>query len=246
MAADGNYHLDFAALERAKLEALAEFAAGAGHEINNPLAVITGRAQLLLRGERDPERRRDLAIIHAQAMRIHEMIADLMLFARPPQPKAGSCDAAAIMTAAVDGMAAKAAMLGVALVRVGDAGVTEVVADGEQLLVALRAVIDNGLNAVSEGGRVETELRTTETDIEFIVRDDGPGISPAVREHLFDPFFSGREAGRGLGVGLSKAWRIVTNHGGTVEVTADPPRGAEFILRIPRQTNKNGIADERG
>src|SRR5690606_20308915 len=76
-----------ALLEREKLEALAEFAAGAGHEMNNPLAVIAGRAQLLLKDETDAQKRRELAVIHAQAMRVHEMIADLMLFARPPQPR---------------------------------------------------------------------------------------------------------------------------------------------------------------
>src|SRR5664279_4055523 len=75
------------ALEREKLEAMAEFAAGAGHEINNPLTVIAGRAQLLLRGETDPERRHALALMNAQAMRVYEMIADMMLFARPPRPE---------------------------------------------------------------------------------------------------------------------------------------------------------------
>ncbi len=75
-----------AALEAEKLEALAEFAAGAGHEINNPLTVISGRAQLLLRDEKDPERRRTLALIRAQAVRVNEMIADMRLFARPPEP----------------------------------------------------------------------------------------------------------------------------------------------------------------
>ena len=74
-------------LETEKLEAMAEFAAGAGHEINNPLTVISGRAQLLLRDETDPERRHALALISAQAMRVYEMIADMMLFARPPRPE---------------------------------------------------------------------------------------------------------------------------------------------------------------
>ena len=75
------------AVEAEKLAALAEFAAGAGHEINNPLTVISGRAESLLRDETDPERRRALALICAQAMRVHEMIADMMLFARPPRPE---------------------------------------------------------------------------------------------------------------------------------------------------------------
>jgi C4-dicarboxylate-specific signal transduction histidine kinase len=66
-----------------------------------------------------------------------------------------------------------------------------------------------------------------------LVTDDGPGIAPDVRPHIFDPFFSGREAGRGLGFGLSKAWRIVTEHGGqlTVESPAEP--GARLSIELP-------------
>jgi signal transduction histidine kinase len=71
----------------AKLKSLAEFAAGAGHEINNPLGTILGRSQLLLRQESDPERRRWLAAIGGQALRIRDMISDTMVFARPPAPK---------------------------------------------------------------------------------------------------------------------------------------------------------------
>lgn len=219
--------------ERAKLESLAEFAAGAGHEINNPLAVITGRAQLLLRGERDPERRRDLAIIHAQAMRVHEMIADLMLFARPPEPNRRACDAAAIVEAVIVGLAAKAEALGVGLVKSGPIRPTPLIVDPEQLQAALRAVIDNGLNAATAGGRVEVQLHDGDGVVEFVVVDDGPGISEAARPHLFDPFYSGREAGRGLGVGLSKAWRFVTNHGGAIAVDTIAPHGARFTIRVP-------------
>jgi signal transduction histidine kinase len=72
-------------LERAKLEAMKELAYGASHEINNPLANISVRAQTLLREERDPDRRRALEAINQQALRAHEMISDLMLFARPPR-----------------------------------------------------------------------------------------------------------------------------------------------------------------
>jgi signal transduction histidine kinase len=224
---------DADALERAKLAALAEFAAGAGHEINNPLAVIAGRAQLLLRGERDPERRRDLAIIRAQAMRVHEMIADLMLFARPPELNRRDCDAAAILEAVVAGSAAKAEMLGVSMVRGVAPRPIPLRADPELLQAALRAVIDNGLNAASRGGRIEAEVREGDGAVEFVVLDDGPGIPDDVRPHIFEPFYSGREAGRGLGVGLSKAWRFVTNHGGTITFEPNEPHGARFTVRVP-------------
>ena len=224
-------------LEREKLEALAEFAAGAGHEINNPLAVISGRAQLLLRGEDDPQRRQDLAIIHVQAMRIHDMIADLMMFARPPAPDVRPADLGTIVDAALAALSAKAGTLEVQLVRGGERSAAPAVVDARQVEVAVRALVDNGLNACDRGGRVTVELRRASDEAqkpawEIVVSDDGPGLTEEVRRHAFDPFYSGRQAGRGLGMGLPKAWRIATNHGGTL--TAEPSeRGAEFVLRLP-------------
>lgn len=252
-----------ARLLAAKLESLAEFAAGAGHEINNPLAVISGRAQLLLRGETDPERRRDLAIIHMQAMRVHEMIADMMLFARPPAPKPAPCDVAKLVDRACETLRAKAATLELKIERVGPSeptnANTEANVDGEQITVAVRAIIDNALNAMRPGGRAAITVSSDLGAVEIVIVDDGPGIPEAEREHLFDPFFSGRQAGRGLGMGLAKAWRIVTNHGGTIEVdpraeaaapdvTSNDPaandpaqttarRGATFVVRLPRRVN---------
>src|SRR3990172_2542087 len=89
-------------LEREKLAALVEFAYGAAHEINNPLAHIAARAQTLLEDEPDPERRRKLAAIRRQAIRAHEMIADLMLFARPPKLALGPADLRQIVRQVVD------------------------------------------------------------------------------------------------------------------------------------------------
>src|SRR5689334_16976870 len=80
-----------------KLRALGEFAAGAGHEINNPIATIVGYAQQLLAGESDPDRRHALATIGAQAYRIRDMIGDCMLFARPPEPRPVSLDLSSVV-----------------------------------------------------------------------------------------------------------------------------------------------------
>jgi hypothetical protein len=72
---------------------------------------------------------------------------------------------------------------------------------------------------------------------EVSIRDDGPGIPDDVRQHMFDPFFSGREAGRGLGFGLCKCWRIVTEHGGQVIVHRPPKGGAEISIQLPLHTS---------
>jgi signal transduction histidine kinase len=226
-------------LEREKLAALVEFAYGAGHEINNPLANIAARAQTLLEDEPDPERRRKLAAIRRQAMRAHEMIADLMLFARPPKLEIAPADLQKIVRQVVDEHQGFAGERSVQLAcEVSDEPLA-IEADATQLAVAIAAVVVNAIEAVGRDGHVtvvsrewiEGEARSAEV----IIRDDGPGISETVRRHLFDPFFSGREAGRGLGFGLSKCWRIVTDHGGSVVVNNAPNGGAEFTIALPQR-----------
>lgn len=226
-------------LETEKLEAMAEFAAGAGHEINNPLAVVAGRAQLLIADEANPERRRELAVMNSQAMRIFEMISDMMLFARPPKPQLAECDLSAIVDRVLSELAAKIAERNTIVERIGGDGPLTAVADGVQMAVALRALCDNALNAMGRGGKLTlaVERRLSERDRRdqavVVVRDTGPGIAAEVRRHLFDPFYSGRRAGRGLGMGLAKCWRIVTNHGGTLEVESEHEQGATFTIRLP-------------
>ena len=233
-------------LEAEKLASLAEFAAGAGHEINNPLAVISGRAQLFLRDETDPERRRALAMINTQAMRIYEMIADLRLFARPPQIEPQTVDLVQLADRVIGEMAPAAAGQRTVLRRTGQSEPVEVAADATQLTVALRAMCDNALEALGSEGHVEISVCRTAEGAEIRVADDGPGIAPAHRRHLFDPFFSGWQAGRGLGLGLSKCWRIVTNHGGRIDVESSPGRGAVFTIWLPERQRKPSVAEGRG
>ena len=227
------------ALDAEKLEAMAEFAAGAGHEINNPLTVISGRAQLLLREETDPERRHALALISAQAMRVHEMIADMMLFARPPRPELQPVDVVKLIDEMIVELSPRCERQETTIRRIDEeTGPVLVEADPVQIGVALRAICRNSLEALQSGGcieiRIAHERRQDSTgEVLIFIRDDGPGIKPEERRHLFDPFYSARQAGRGLGLGLSKAWRIITNHGGRIEVDSQPGHGATFTVKLP-------------
>ncbi|MBN2217164.1 MAG: HAMP domain-containing histidine kinase [Pirellulales bacterium] len=235
-----------AALEQEKLEAMAEFAAGAGHEINNPLAVIAGRAQLMLQEEADPERRRALALISAQAKRVYEMIADMMLFARPPAPVFEPVDLAALVDRLIERWQPQMAEQAVGLRRVGREGPLTVEADPTQLNVALGAVLRNALEAIGHDGQVDVELDETDLAAIIRVRDNGPGISASARRHLFDPYYSERQAGRGLGLGLSKCWRIVvTNHGGTIDVAGRPGQETVFSITLPKRRD-GGLPRRRG
>lgn len=224
-------------LEFEKLESLKELAYGASHEINNPLANIAARAQTLLEGEEDAERARKLSAIHRQAMRAHEMISDLMLFARPPKLDKKLLDLRPLVQRIVEEQLELAEEHDIRLTcEIGDPPI-DALADDTQIGVALSALIKNSLEAVSDGGDVWVTVRKIEAGSEWFaeicVRDNGPGISDAVRQHMFDPFFSGREAGRGLGFGLSKCWRIVTDHGGQVVVNCPAAGGAEISILLP-------------
>lgn len=248
------------AVEAAKLEALYQFAYGLSHEINNPLANIATRAQTLLAEEADPERRRKLATIVQQAFRAHEMIADLMLFARPPALKVEQVDVVKLAETVVAELQEAAREQGTKLARSGDAGPLIANVDSTQIAVALKAIVQNAIEAVRSGGSVEVRvsadcgMRNAESreqvseqeaqhssspipqsaicNLQLTVSDTGPGIPAELRPHIFDPFFSGREAGRGLGLGLSKAWRIVQLHGGQIELE-NGARGAVFTIKLP-------------
>lgn len=230
-------------LQQEKLASMRELAYGASHEINNPLANISTRAQSLLRDERDPERRRKLATIHTQAMRAHEMISDMMLFAKPPALRPQEVDLHQLVDAAIRELEPDAQRQSTQLHRTPGNHPCKVEADPEQLLLALRALGANALQAMGSGGRIDWEVVEP---IDFhaqsgdayaaamVVRDTGPGMSDEVLRHAFDPFFSGREAGRGLGFGLSKVWKIMQLHGGDVELASLAGKGTTVTLRFRR------------
>ncbi len=221
-------------LEAEKLESMAEFAAGAGHEINNPLAIISGRTQLFLRDETDAERRRELALLNSQALRVYEMIADMMLYARPPRPEVASVDVGQLLDEIVTTIEPKAAARRVQLITRLPQSPLCIRADPTQLSVAIKSLCDNSMFAIGEQGQLKLTARAAAGGtVEIEVHDSGPGIPDDVRRHLFDPFYSGRGAGRGLGLGLSKCWRIVTNHGGRVDVVSQPGQGTTFTLVLP-------------
>jgi signal transduction histidine kinase len=227
--------------QAAKLEALAEFTAGAGHEINNPLAVIINRAQQLLAGETDPERRRSLATIGAQAYRVRDMIGDVMLFARPPKPVPEQLCLGQLVQETADHLPQIAEANELSLEIPANEEVP-VWADPVQLKVVVSNLLLNAHEAISGSGRIEVEVTSVfqqeRQHASLRVTDDGAGFTELEREHLFDPYYSGRQAGRGLGFGLSKCWRIVTGHGGQIELETAEPGHTTFAVWLPSSSEE--------
>lgn len=230
-------------LREAKLSALAEFAAGAGHEINNPLTVISGQAQYVLsHGEEwlaDDEEgaaRKALTTIIAQTRRVHAILRDLMLFARPAPSRPACFDLPTLMGEVAASLEELALSRNVRLEVKARPERLAAWADAEQVRTALACLARNAVEAAPAEGWARLSVDGTAGSVlELLIEDSGPGPSADQRPHLFDPFFSGRSAGRGKGLGLPVAWRLARQQGGDVRLDAPRPgQPTRFVLTLPR------------
>ncbi len=221
----------------ARLDALREFAYGAGHEINNPLANIAARAQALLVDEVDPERRRRLATIVDQAFRARDMIGGLMIFARPPRPAPETVAVDHLLRRAIDAVRPVAEARGVRLEYAPAPRPVDVFFDPAHGTEVVRLLAVNAVEAVETGGRVTLGVVVQPRDgrpaAVISIGDDGHGMDAAMLRRAFDPFASGREAGRGIGMGLPKAWRLLEIGGGSLAVDTGPGRGTRIDVVLP-------------
>jgi signal transduction histidine kinase len=234
-------------LQARKLSALAEFAAGAAHEINNPLAVISGQAQYLLGHEAEPAHQRALQTIIGQTQRIHQVLTELMQFARPPRPQPQEIELRSLLCDVTLSLGDFAAQRQVQLVNQDPDPSIHVQVDPRQIRTALECLVRNAIEAAPAGGWASVRLETPAADrLELIVEDSGSGPSAAQREHLFDPFYSGRLAGRGRGLGLPTAWRLAREQGGDVRFDALADGPTRFVLTLPRTVSANGLVLKNG
>ena len=219
------------------MESMAEFAAGAGHEINNPLGSIIGQTQLLLNQESLTGRRQSLATIGSQAWRIRDMIGDCMLFARPPAPDRKPSEMVELVRqAAVDTVSSFDSPAGQVRFNLPAPPVTNEI-DSSQIRTLVSHLVRNAMEACLDSGISEDIIVSMKTEpgaVILKVEDRGPGITDEkLRRHLFDPFFSGREAGRGIGFGLPVCWQIARNHGGLILQESTQDSGAGFVVVLP-------------
>jgi signal transduction histidine kinase len=219
------------ALRDAKLASLAEFAAGASHEINNPLAVIAGNVQLLKNLDPDPDYQAQLATILRQTKRIHDILHGTRQFARPTPPHRELLQAEAFLDDVRKDLEPDAESRGVTLeVHSVPAGLF---GDAAQLRTAIGHLVRNAVEAAGPGGWVRLHADTAGESLQLAISDSGPGPAPEVLPHLFDPFFSGREAGRGRGLGLPIAWRLLRAHHGDVHFSPTAGRPSRFVVSLP-------------
>ncbi len=219
-----------------KLASIGEFSAGIAHEINNPLGIILGYTQLLLRREAgDSERYEDLKTIEKHVRNCKAIVEDLLNFARSSPPVKGRIDIHLIIDEVVQFIAQHARLEDVAIERRYGQQIPPLLLDEKKIRQVMMNLIMNARHAVGRHGtiRVETGLSPGQDAVQVRVIDDGCGIQKQDLIRIFDPFFTTKPTGQGTGLGLSVSYGIVRNHGGDIGVESTPGEGSTFTVTLP-------------
>jgi signal transduction histidine kinase len=238
-------------LEASKLAAVGEVAGKLAHEINNPIAIVSAKARILLsdrRAEMSEKVVRDLDRIVELADRVAGIARGLLAYGRPSAAPRSTIDLHTPVRRALSLVQNEAARHGVRLVDDlgGPAPLVEASAsEMEQVFLnlflnALDVMPAGGVLAVSSHGESPPGDRPTAT---IAVSDTGPGIPEDLRERVFEPFFTTKEEGRGSGLGLSVCQGIVRAHGGEIAVEGGSGQGARFVVRLPMSPGRPREAD---
>ena len=221
------FHEDYMTRLRAneRLASLGQLAASIGHELRNPLAVIDSSLHLLKRRVSDDARiAKHVDRIGQQVGRSNRIITDLLELARDRAPNRVVCDLPAIVEATVQDLEHKGVELTVDLDHVHGIWV-----DLSQIQQVVFNLVQNAIHAPQS--KVQVRARHDDTDFFLEVADDGPGLTAEARARLFEPLFTTKTKGIGLGLWLCQ--RIVEKHEGTIEVDSQEGEGTRFVVRIP-------------
>jgi len=217
------------------LAALAEMAAGAAHELNNPLSVISGRAQLLAGAETDPGKKRILEQIQKNANELSAIVNDVMAFARPEQPRPTQTDVKQILDEAMQltSMKTKAENID-AQIEVAE-NVGNVFVDSGQVVSAIANVICNAVESYSdEMGSVKITADVSEGGdfVKLQIVDFGCGMDAETVKKSTWPFFSSRPAGRKRGMGLAHTARLIQLNDGSLDIASEPGKGTTVTILL--------------
>jgi signal transduction histidine kinase len=217
-----------------RLATAGELAAGMAHEIRNPLAAIVNATALLTdeAGLTPDERSTTLAAIRSEARRLNRILSDFLHFARPQGVRRTTGNIRDVMEH-VGGLIrddrSRAPRVDVKIAV--DPAVPRFAFDRDQVTQVLWNVALNGVEAMNGRGRLSLEVARRNGDVVLAISDTGPGISRERLARVFEPFYSGKPNGSGLG--LTIAERIVAAHGGRIEIDSEPGRGTRVTLLFP-------------
>ena len=220
------------------LDALAEMAAGIAHELNNPLSVISGRAQLLTESETDPKKKQSLKQIHQNTSDVSKIVEDLMSFAEPPQSRPAQTEVKQMLDEAIQLASQKSNVEKIDVQIEAAEDVETIFADSGQIVSAIANIICNSLESYlptpDETGPIKiTAVLEVGDMVKLEISDQGCGMDEQALRKATQPFFSARPAGRNRGMGLAFAARLIQLNEGTLQISSRLDGGTTVTVSLP-------------
>ncbi len=223
-------------LQADKLASLGQLSAGVAHEINNPLGLILGYTQLMIREEPDDSQKfEDLKTIEKHARNCKTIVEALLSFARKTETKKAHVDINSATEQVITVIRHQFELSGIMVETSYCPVLPRILGDAEKLKQVVMNLIMNARQAISQTGKIKvsTGFNSTSNQIEIIVDDTGSGIPVHQISRIFDPFFTTKPTGQGTGLGLSVSYGIVREHGGEIKVRSEPEKGSIFTVVLP-------------
>ncbi len=226
------------ALQSQKMSAVGQLAAGVAHEINNPLGVILGFAQgVIKRIEAGSMLEMPLKSIEREALRCKQLVQNLLTFSRAGKTEKQDIDINEKIESSLSLVMAQTKVKNIQLVRELEPGIPKLFANGSQIQQIIVNLSNNAMDAMPNGGTLTVRTNKTKLEnkdmIQIEIQDTGTGIPNDVQQKIFEPFFTTKEVGKGTGLGLSLVYEVVQKHDGQIRVESEVGKGTLFRIDLP-------------
>ncbi|RNC68478.1 MAG: PAS domain-containing protein [Desulfuromonadales bacterium] len=230
-------------MQAEKMSSIGMLAAGVAHEINNPLNSVAGYAEALLRRLRDMpglaedprlvDFKKYLEVIIRESYRCKGIIDSLLSFSRKSDGSVGDVDVNQLLREVLQLVRHKSRFEMIDIQEAFEEGLPVVQGDASGLRQVFLNLTMNALQSIEGAGLVEIVTHSNGETVSATICDTGCGIPPAVMDQIWDPFFTTKDVGKGLGLGLAVTYNIIKKHGGEIHVESAQGKGSKFTVRLP-------------
>jgi signal transduction histidine kinase len=222
----------------ARMSALGHLSAGLAHEIRNPLAGIEGAAVVVERSPENEEQRKEfLGIIQEESRRLNRLVTQFLDFARPRAPELRLADVGELLHSVINLVSQTLPRLDISIETQIASDLEPFMCDPEQLKQVILNLLLNSVQAMPNGGRIVVSAAKEQATLKIRVRDQGTGIPKEMVDSIYDPFFTTKETGTGLGLPI--AYQVIEQHGGELILEENSEQGACFAITIPAEGKTN-------
>jgi len=215
-----------------RLSALGEMVAGISHEIRNPLGIIKSSSELLQKKMASVDSSNSIpSIIIEESDRLNNIITDFLNYAKPRELDMIVCSIEDILEKNITFLGSQIKAEGCIIEKHFDNNIPEITADANMLHQAFLNILLNAMQSMPDGGKINVEASSNSNTVTIHFEDEGQGISKELLDKIWDPFFTTKEKGTGLGLGIVK--NIIESHGGRIHIDNRPVGGARVTVEIP-------------